>query len=164
MLDRHHSAEPGTAVVEHESGGVSSEIRIWWHGPAVWRVEDERGVLVTDGVRVQEWQGSRRSAPRAVRPGHHGPAYFLQSVFPLRAAVLGRSGDDYFPARARRHEQGVLVELEGTEDDRRGHLVVDADGFLREVSLLAGETVLRLKDLVRGPLDDPARLFAVQDA
>jgi hypothetical protein len=144
----------------HESDEADrEEVRVFWHNASVWRVERERGGVVSDGTHMQEWQGGHRSLPRAARRGH--PDWFLQLVFPLRSPVLGRIGDDYFPAGTQAHERGALVELEGTEDDRRGHLVVDAEGFIREASFLSGRWTLRLTEVAQGPLDDPDALFAV---
>lgn len=141
----------------HEEG--RQEARVFWHNSSVWRVERRLGGVVSDGSHIQEWQGARRPPPYPARPGH--PHWFLQLVFPLRSPVLGRRADDYFPARTRAHEQGALVELEGMADDRRGHLVVDAEGFVREASFISGRWTLRLAELTRGPLDDPATLFAI---
>jgi hypothetical protein len=53
------------------------------------------------------------------------------------------------------------VELQETEDERSGHLVVDSDGFIREASFLDGRSTLRLEDLVAGPLDDASPLFSI---
>ncbi len=160
LLDRHASTEPGRAVVVYESAEERrEEVRVFWHSASVWRVERARTGAVSDGTRVQAWHGDRLLAPRPARPGH--PDWFLQLVFPLRAAVLGRTGDDYFPSRTRAHENGVLVELEGTDDDRRGHLIVDTDGFIHAAAFLDGRWALRLTELAQGPLDDPASLFAI---
>jgi len=134
-------------------------VRVFWHNTSVWRVERRLGGVISDGTRIQEWQGTRRPPPVPARPGY--PHWFLQLVFPLRSPVLGRMGDDYFPARTRAHERGALVELEGMEDDRRGHLVVDAEGFVREASFHSGRWTLRLMEVTHGPLDDPAALFAI---
>ncbi len=159
LLDRHASTEPGRAVVVYESAEEGrEEVRVFWHSASVWRVDRARTGAVSDGTQIQAWQGDRRLAPRPARPGH--PDWFLQLVFPLRAPVLGRKGDDYFPSRTRAHESGVLVELEGTDDDRRGHLIVDTDGFIQEASFLDVRWTLRLTQLAQGPLDDPASLFA----
>jgi hypothetical protein len=160
LMDRHASTEAGraTLVHRHDDEGTN-EYRLSWHHASVWRVEQGDHGMVCDGRRVQEWRGRKRHAPTAARPRH--PAWHLQLVFPLRAHVFGRLGDDYFPSHVRSHDQGVLVTLQGTEDDRQGHLVVDTDQcFIREASFLNGRRTLHLRDLRQGPLDDPDTLFA----
>ena len=161
LLDRHASAGPGQATVIHASDEEGTEeCRLFWHSASVWRMERDNGGVLSDGRQEQEWRGQRRQPPHPTRPGH--PAWHFQLVFPLRAHVFGRSGDDYFPSRVQPHEEGVLVELEGTEDDRRGHLVVDpAEGFIREASFLSGRRTLRLVDLRQGPLRGADSLFTV---
>lgn len=161
LMDRHASTEAGRATVFYESDEESAEeVRLFWHSASVWRMEHRGGGLVSNGAQVQEWQGRQRRPPRPVREGW--PDYYFQLVFPLRAHVWGRSGDDYFPSQTRRHHDGVLVTLNGTEDDRKGHLLVDPDsGFIREISFLSGRRTLRLADLQRGPLDGGASLFSI---
>jgi len=145
-------------VHESEEEG-REEVQVFWRNASVWRVERRSGGVVSDGERMQDWQGIRRSASVPARPGH--PHWFLQLAFPLRSPVLGRRGDDYLPTSAQPHRHGALVLLEGVEDDRRGHLVVDAEGFIREASFLSGRRTLRLSRLAQGPLDDADALFAV---
>lgn len=161
LLDRHASTVPGQATVVHESDeDGTEECLLFWHSASVWRMERGGGGVLSDGRLVQEWQGRRRLPPHPARPGH--PAWHFQLVFPLRAHVFGRVGDDYFPSSVQPHDQGVLVALEGTEDDRRGHLLVDpAEGFIREASFLDGRRTLRLTELRQGPLEDADSLFAV---
>jgi hypothetical protein len=73
------------------------------------------------------------------------PDYYFHLVFPLRAHVWGRTGDDYFPSDTRSHRDGVLVTLNGIEDNRERNLLVDPDnGFIREISFLSGRRTLRL--------------------
>lgn len=161
LMDRHTSMEAGQATVvhRHEDEGTD-EYRLFWHHSSVWRVEQGDYGMVCDGSQVQEWRGRTRHPPTPARPGH--PAWHLQLVFPLRAHVFGRLGDDYFPSDVCPHDQGVLVTLEGTEGDRQGHLVVDTDqGFIREASFLGGRRTLHLLDLRQGPLDAPDTLFAI---
>lgn len=161
LLDRHTSAEPGQATVIHESDEEGTEeFQLFWHSASVWRMERENGGILSDGRQEQEWRGQRRQTPHPTRPGH--PAWHFQLVFPLRAHVFGRSGDDYFPSCVQPHDEGVLVQLQGTEDDRQGHLVVDpAGGFIREASFLSGRRTLRLVDLHQGPLRGADSLFTV---
>jgi len=161
-MDRHRSTEAGRATVLYESDEESAEeVRLFWHSASVWRMEQRGGGRVSDGTQVQEWRGRQRWPPHPVhREG--GPDYWFQLVFPLRAHVWGRSGDDYFPSQTRRHPDGVLVTLNGMEDDREGHLLVDPDsGFIREISFLSGRRTLRLADLQRGPLDAGASPFSI---
>jgi hypothetical protein len=162
LLDRHASTEPGQATLVHESDedGVE-QVRLFWHSASVWRMETQHGGVISDGVQVQEWQGSRRHPPRPARKSW--PGWHFQLVFPLRAHVFGRLGDDYFPTQTRLHQDAVLVELAGMEDDRTGHLLVDRDdGFIREASFLGGRRTLRLDDLHQGPLDQDASFFSVR--
>ena len=160
LLDRHASTEPGQAtVVESDEEGVQ-EIRLFWNNASVWRLERQGGGVVSDGLHEQEWRGRNRQPPHPTRQTH--PAWHFQLVFPLRAHVFGRLGDDYFPSGAEAHDEGVLVALEGTEDDRQGHLVVDSSsGFIREAAYLSGRHTLRLTDLQLGPLDGAESLFQV---
>lgn len=163
LLDRHTSTEAGQATVVHRLDDEGTdEHRIFWHHASVWRVEQGDHGMVCDGRQVQEWRGGKRHPPTPARPGH--PAWHLQLVFPLRAHVFGRSGDDYFPSEVCSHDKGVLVRLEGTEDDRQGHLLVDPDqGFITEASFLGGRRTLHLLDLRRGPINAADTLFTISD-
>lgn len=116
LLDRHASTEPGQATVIHESDeeGVE-ESRLFWNNASVWRLERRGGGVVSDGLHEQEWRGRNRQPPHPTRQAH--PAWHFQLVFPLRAHVFGRLGDDYFPSRVEAHDDGVLVALEGMQDD-----------------------------------------------
>ncbi len=161
LLDRHASVEPGRAMVVHQSQQTTEEVRLFWHSTDVWRMERRDRGVVSDGAQVQSWRGRIRHPPHAARPGH--PEWHFQLVFPLRAPVYGRVGDDYFPVEARSHEDGVLVALRGMDDDRQGHLLVDPEsGFIREASYLGGRTTLRLTNLHRGPLSSTVALFCVK--
>lgn len=160
LLDRHASTEPGSATLLHYGGDSDGErVGIFWGSASVWRVEQSGGGSVCDGSRIQEWHGRRRRRPIPARPGW--PDWHLQLVFPLRAHIWGRMGDDYYPASTREHPHGVQVDLTGREDDRIGHIVVDPEhGFIRQMSLLGGRTRLELTDLQVGPHPD-AHLFRV---
>ena len=161
VLDRHESREAGSAVLVSDGDGGPERVGLSWHSASVWRCELRGGGTVCDGTQVQEWQGAVRSPPHPARPGW--PDWNLQLVFPLRAHVWGRMGDDYFPAGTRAHPEGVQVDLLGMEGARTGHLVVDPDsGFVREMSLLGGRRVLRLEELTQGPLPDRGARFVVQ--
>lgn len=163
LLDRHTSTDAGRATVVHRHDDEGTEeFRVYWHHASVWRVEQGDYGMVSDGTQLQEWRGRSRQPPTPARQEH--PAWQLQLVFPLRAPVFGRLGDDYFPAYARAHDKGVLVGLEGTEDDREGHLVVDpGSGFISEASFLSGRRTLRLLDLQVGPHDGPDSFFSISE-
>lgn len=161
LLDRHASIESGSArLVVHERGEEPSEHELYWRSADVWRVEGPRYRVVCDGIHVYEKpRRGPAERPRTARLGH--PAWELQLVFPLRAHVWGRMGDDYFMAAAAPEgDTLVRVGLLGTEDDRTGSLLVDmATGCVREADYSG--TRLRLVDLDLRP--QPDGLFVAPD-
>lgn len=105
-----------------------------WRNASVWHLDLERLLVVSDGVVTQSWVDGDPKERTPTRAGH--PAYELMTVFPLRAHVWGRIGDDFYPASCRRQGHDAVVTLAGTEDDRRGEMTVDVPrGFLRELVL-----------------------------
>lgn len=144
--------ESGSALVLHvDEAGAEVPCRVHWRSASVWRVQTRRGTIGSDGTVT--W--SDKDPPHPTRRGH--PPWHLMPVFPLRAPVWGRMGDNYYPSSAVREAHGVRVGLTGTEDDRTGSVLVGAEGFLLDVSFASG-TRLQLRELDLRP--QPDNLFA----
>lgn len=147
VLDRSALPESGSAVVVHTGPGGSEECRVHWRTASVWRVQTRRSLSASDGTTT--WG---TDADHPTRQGW--PPWHLQLVFPLRAPVWGRLGDDYYPAAVATEADGLRVHLDGTEDDRRGSLLVDSThGFLREIRFSDGSR-LELRDVDLRPQPD----------
>jgi hypothetical protein len=126
MLDRHAPHSSGSAVLAFEQRGERAvESRLHWRSVDIWRVEKADAVIVSSGQQVFEWSGRQRPRARPARPGH--PAWDLQMIFPLRAHIWGRQGDDYYMADTRETDlpNAVRVQLAGIEDGRTGWIDVD---------------------------------------
>jgi hypothetical protein len=147
------STESGTArLIHHARGEEPVEHRLYWRSADVWRLENSHGHSVCDGASIYATTHGRiSSSPIESRRGW--PAWHLQLVFPLRAHVWGRLGDDYYLVDAAEEDQLLRVTLAGTEDDRAGSLLVDPSaGYIHEADYNGNRLMLR--DLSAGPQRD----------
>jgi hypothetical protein len=153
LLDRSSSTESGTARLIYDARGEEPvEHRLYWRSAEVWRFENSHGHCICDGASIYaNIQGTAASGPVESRRGW--PAWHLQLVFPLRAHVWGRLGDDCYLADAAEEGQLLRVTLAGTQDDRAGSLLVEpSTGYIHEADYNGNR--LTLRDLKTGPHRD----------